>query len=159
MVQRLFADVINDAIWFMNIHEQNHPWFLAMVLLMEETGVPRERYIFSLCVYLRMRPISFHISVLLMEETGVPRERYIFSLCVYLRMRPISFHISVLFSEIIAYTNKICKHVTRMVLKHNLWCSFHSEIHNDNAFFQDDRDKFNIGPTLCVENIGKYILI
>jgi hypothetical protein len=30
MVQRLFADVINDAIWFMNIHEENHPWFLAM---------------------------------------------------------------------------------------------------------------------------------
>ena len=30
MVQRLFADVINDAIWFMNIHEKNHPWFLAM---------------------------------------------------------------------------------------------------------------------------------
>ena len=28
MVQRLFADVIHDAIWFMNIHEQNHPWFL-----------------------------------------------------------------------------------------------------------------------------------
>jgi hypothetical protein len=26
MVQRLFADVINDAIWVMNIHEQNHPW-------------------------------------------------------------------------------------------------------------------------------------
>ena len=25
MVQRLFADVINDAIWLMNIHEQNHP--------------------------------------------------------------------------------------------------------------------------------------
>jgi hypothetical protein len=25
MVQRLFADVINDAIWFMNMHEQNHP--------------------------------------------------------------------------------------------------------------------------------------
>ena len=25
MVQRLFADVINDAIWFMNIHEKNHP--------------------------------------------------------------------------------------------------------------------------------------
>ena len=25
MVQRLFADVLNDAIWFMNIHEQNHP--------------------------------------------------------------------------------------------------------------------------------------
>ena len=25
MVQHLFADVINDAIWFMNIHEQNHP--------------------------------------------------------------------------------------------------------------------------------------
>jgi hypothetical protein len=25
MVQRLFADVISDAIWFMNIHEQNHP--------------------------------------------------------------------------------------------------------------------------------------
>jgi hypothetical protein len=25
MVQRLFADVIHDAIWFMNIHEQNHP--------------------------------------------------------------------------------------------------------------------------------------
>jgi hypothetical protein len=25
MVQRLFADVINDAIWFMNIHEPNHP--------------------------------------------------------------------------------------------------------------------------------------
>jgi hypothetical protein len=23
MFQRLFADVINDAIWFMNIHEQN----------------------------------------------------------------------------------------------------------------------------------------
>ena len=30
MVQRLFADVIHDAIWFMNIHEQNHPCFLAM---------------------------------------------------------------------------------------------------------------------------------
>jgi hypothetical protein len=30
MVQRLFADVINDAIWFMNMHEQNHPRFLAM---------------------------------------------------------------------------------------------------------------------------------
>jgi hypothetical protein len=30
MVQRLFADVIHDVIWFMNIHEQNHPWFLAM---------------------------------------------------------------------------------------------------------------------------------
>jgi hypothetical protein len=26
MVQRLFADVINDAIWFMNIHEQNDFW-------------------------------------------------------------------------------------------------------------------------------------
>jgi hypothetical protein len=25
MVQRLFADVIHDAIWFMNIHKQNHP--------------------------------------------------------------------------------------------------------------------------------------
>jgi hypothetical protein len=25
MVQRLFADVIHDAIWFMNIHEQNNP--------------------------------------------------------------------------------------------------------------------------------------
>jgi hypothetical protein len=25
MVQRLFADAINDVIWFMNIHEQNHP--------------------------------------------------------------------------------------------------------------------------------------
>ena len=25
MVIRLFADVIHDAIWFMNIHEQNHP--------------------------------------------------------------------------------------------------------------------------------------
>jgi hypothetical protein len=25
MVKRLFADVIHDAIWFMNIHEQNHP--------------------------------------------------------------------------------------------------------------------------------------
>ena len=30
MVQRLFVNVIHDAIWFMNIHEQNHPWFLAM---------------------------------------------------------------------------------------------------------------------------------
>ena len=26
MVQHLFADVINDAIWFMNIHEQNDFW-------------------------------------------------------------------------------------------------------------------------------------
>jgi hypothetical protein len=25
MVQRLFADVIHDAIWFMNFIEQNHP--------------------------------------------------------------------------------------------------------------------------------------
>ena len=31
MVQRLFADAIHDAIWFMNNHEQNHPWFLAMI--------------------------------------------------------------------------------------------------------------------------------
>ena len=30
MVQRLFADVIRDAIWLMNIHEQKYPWFLAM---------------------------------------------------------------------------------------------------------------------------------
>jgi hypothetical protein len=25
MIQRLFAVVIHDAIWFMNIHEQYHP--------------------------------------------------------------------------------------------------------------------------------------
>ena len=31
MVQRLFADVIHDAIWLMNIHEQKYPLFLAMV--------------------------------------------------------------------------------------------------------------------------------
>ena len=30
MVQRLFADVIHDANWLMNIHEQKYPWFLAM---------------------------------------------------------------------------------------------------------------------------------
>ena len=30
MVQRLFPDVIHDAIWLMNIHEQKYPWFLAM---------------------------------------------------------------------------------------------------------------------------------
>ncbi len=30
MVQRLFADVIHDAIWLMNIHEQKYPWFLAI---------------------------------------------------------------------------------------------------------------------------------
>jgi hypothetical protein len=30
MVQRLFADVIHDAIWLMNMHEQKYPWFLAM---------------------------------------------------------------------------------------------------------------------------------
>jgi hypothetical protein len=30
MVQRLFADVIHDVIWLMNIHEQKYPWFLAM---------------------------------------------------------------------------------------------------------------------------------
>ena len=30
MVQGLFADVIHDAIWLMNIHEQKYPWFLAM---------------------------------------------------------------------------------------------------------------------------------
>ena len=43
MVQRLFADVINDAIWFMNIHEQNHPWFLAMILSEHvEESLPRE---------------------------------------------------------------------------------------------------------------------
>jgi len=57
--------------------------------------------------------------------------------------------------QINAYATKVCKHVTRMVL--NIICdvSFHSEIHNDYDFFQDDRDKFNIGPTLhvCVENI------
>jgi hypothetical protein len=28
--KRLFADVIHDAIWLMNIHEQKYPWFLAM---------------------------------------------------------------------------------------------------------------------------------
>jgi hypothetical protein len=32
MVQRLFADVISDAIWFMNIHEQNHPSFLKNIM-------------------------------------------------------------------------------------------------------------------------------
>ena len=42
MVQRLFADVINDAIWFMNIHEQNHPWFLAMWSLCW--------YVFEFCI-------------------------------------------------------------------------------------------------------------
>jgi hypothetical protein len=30
LVQRLFADVIYDAIWLMNIHKQKYPWFLAM---------------------------------------------------------------------------------------------------------------------------------
>ena len=40
MVQRLFADVINDAIWFMNIHEQNHPWFLAMAFNNEHNSYP-----------------------------------------------------------------------------------------------------------------------
>jgi hypothetical protein len=83
------------------------------------------------------------------------------SIFVCVRYRFIFQFYSLKLSEIIAYTTKICKHVTRMVLKHNLLFSFHSEIHNDNAFFQDDRDKYiyNIGPTLCVENIGKYILI
>jgi len=32
MVQRLFADVIHEAIWFMNIHKQKYPWFLAMII-------------------------------------------------------------------------------------------------------------------------------
>jgi hypothetical protein len=67
MVQRLFADVINDAIWFMNIHKQNHPWFLAMhkkrVLLrkyqlMQPTYISNiglyhamySRYIFMKCI-------------------------------------------------------------------------------------------------------------
>jgi hypothetical protein len=30
LVQHLFADVIYDAIWLMNIHEQKYLWFLAM---------------------------------------------------------------------------------------------------------------------------------
>jgi hypothetical protein len=41
MVQHLFADVIHDAIWFMNIHEQNHPWFLAMCYRQHMTKTPR----------------------------------------------------------------------------------------------------------------------
>ena len=32
MVQRLFTDVINDAIWFINIHEQNHPMISGYAL-------------------------------------------------------------------------------------------------------------------------------
>jgi hypothetical protein len=31
MIQRFFADVIHDAIWLMNMHEQKYPWFLAMI--------------------------------------------------------------------------------------------------------------------------------
>jgi hypothetical protein len=42
MVHRLFADVIHDAIWFMNIHEQNHPWFLAMINVVSSN--PPEMY-------------------------------------------------------------------------------------------------------------------
>ena len=35
LVQRLFANVIYDAIWLMNIHEQKYLWFLAMIFLLE----------------------------------------------------------------------------------------------------------------------------
>jgi hypothetical protein len=43
MVQRLFADVINDAIWFMNIHEQNHRGFIGgvMVIMLASSVVDR----------------------------------------------------------------------------------------------------------------------
>jgi hypothetical protein len=44
MVQRLFTDVINDAIWFMNIHEQNHPWFLAGPKLDLSSGFSPEAF-------------------------------------------------------------------------------------------------------------------
>jgi hypothetical protein len=51
MVQHLFADVINDAIWFKNIHEQNHPWFLVMnaTCLAGETTYTN----FLICVLIR----------------------------------------------------------------------------------------------------------
>jgi hypothetical protein len=35
MVKRLFADVIHDAIWFINIHEQNHPFNCLFTFTME----------------------------------------------------------------------------------------------------------------------------
>jgi hypothetical protein len=42
MVQRLFADVINDAIWFMNIHEQNH-LLLKPLSTLQNTHAPDQK--------------------------------------------------------------------------------------------------------------------
>ena len=53
MVKRLFVDVIHDAIWFMNIHEQNRPWFLAMgrSISMDKTNkVTLNNDIWSFCL-------------------------------------------------------------------------------------------------------------
>ena len=36
MVKRLFADVLHDAIWFMNIHEQNQKCSIRTDLLKQE---------------------------------------------------------------------------------------------------------------------------
>ena len=65
MVQRLFADVINDAIWFMNIHEQNHPWFLAMrknwifILIIWIPFIVLKVWFCIVTIYLRWNDISF----------------------------------------------------------------------------------------------------
>ena len=78
MVQRLFADVINDAIWFMNIHEQNHPGFLAMSRVKST----------SLCSYsLKMRVIigeaadtNFIIHVMVLSDRVRTHERALWPL-------------------------------------------------------------------------------
>ena len=61
MVQHLFADVVNDAIWFMNIHEQNHPWFLAMWYISQEDSNELLCYsIFSfMCMFCRFVDLLF----------------------------------------------------------------------------------------------------
>ena len=41
MIQRFFADVIHDAIWLMNMHEQKYPWFLALIHNTIEMEKPR----------------------------------------------------------------------------------------------------------------------
>jgi hypothetical protein len=70
MVQRLFADVINDAIWFMNIHEQNHTWFLAMGRLRTKLYDKRDDFNFPIVNFpficrsrnqIQLFRINFHI--------------------------------------------------------------------------------------------------
>jgi hypothetical protein len=78
MVQRLFADVINDAIWFMNIHEPNHPWFLAMHgSWIDNSGRPWENHRPVACHWQTLSYNVVHFALIEIQTHNISGDRHI----------------------------------------------------------------------------------